>query len=95
MSDMASKWTIVDGSDSGHCCFKESILDENGNNVCELWSEHAHLIAAAPEMYALLERAKEVMLYTYDVTDYPADGNTDCDICAREIDSLLAKARGV
>lgn len=72
-----------------------SVFNFNGVEICRLQSEtNANLIAAAPAMYAMLERAKEVMLYTYDVTDYPADGNTDCDICASEIDALLAKARG-
>ena len=52
------------------------------------------LIACAPEMYDLLIKAKETMLNTYDVCDYPATGDTDCDKVAAEIDKLLAKARG-
>lgn len=51
-------------------------------------------LEVAEEMCAMLERAKEVMLNTYDACDYPADGKTDCDICAKDIDALLAKARG-
>jgi hypothetical protein len=37
-----------------HCCFKESILDSEGEHVCELWSEHANLIVMAPDMKELL-----------------------------------------
>lgn len=47
------------------------------------------------KMYAMLERARETMLNTYDVNDHPASGDTDCDICARDIEKLLAEARGV
>lgn len=59
---------------------------------CYVYTEKEH--AVFDEMYELLERAKEVMLNTYDTCDYPADGKTDCDICAKDIDELLAKARG-
>ena len=53
-----------------------------------------HLIATAPKMYALLEKCKEVLLSTYDATEWPANGETKCDIVAGEIDKLLQKARG-
>ena len=55
---------------------------------------NAHLIAAAPEMYNLLKECKEVLGGTYDVNDWPANGETCCDYMMRDIEKLLAKARG-
>lgn len=48
-------WTLQQGSNSAHCCFEQTILDEYGNHVCELWSEHGSLLAAAPNLYAALD----------------------------------------
>ena len=45
-------WVIND--EPTHCCFKESILDSDGEHVCELWSEHANLIVMAPDMKELI-----------------------------------------
>lgn len=55
---------------------------------------YVNLFAAAPEMYAMLLKAKNTLLKTYDATEWPADGKTHCDKVAREIDDLLAKAGG-
>lgn len=59
----------------------EYVTERDGSK----WVEYEHAVAMAD----LLRKAKEVMLRTYDVTDHPADGNTDCDKCAAEIDALL------
>jgi hypothetical protein len=45
----------------------------------------------AKRMHELLVKCKGVMLRTYDATEWPANGETDCDITAGEIDQLLAK----
>jgi hypothetical protein len=84
MSELSTKsqWAVIDVSVSGHCCFEQSIFDENGEHVCELWSEHAHLIAAAPEMYKMLER---VILTLKTAEQFES---------AELVGAVLAKARG-
>lgn len=85
----------ISTDDCGEIC--TAIKDKkNGNTVIanDIDEDYESLLLSTAKMYAMLERAKEVMLRTYDVTDYPANGNTDCDKCAAEIDALLAKTRG-
>lgn len=81
----AEHWTESDSVCCIECTFSASLED---------WNTRTPMQGIAAEMYELLKRAKEVMLNTYDVTDYPADGDTDCDKCAAEIDQLLSEARG-
>jgi hypothetical protein len=46
-----STYTVVKGSDSGHCCFEWSIL-RDGETVCEGWDEaEIRLIAALLNEY--------------------------------------------
>lgn len=62
------------------------------------WNEeekaNANLIAATPDMYAMLKDARKALLGSYDATDYPADGTSNCEVVAYQIGILLAKARG-
>jgi hypothetical protein len=39
----------------------------------------------------VLEQAREAMRWSYEVCDYPADGNTPQDRAISAIDALLAK----
>lgn len=82
-----------------------SITDSSAanNDIAEVYDgweglgvyfSNGHLIAAAPEMYATLEEAREMLLRTYDVTEWPANGKTEFDKCAADIESLLSRARG-
>jgi hypothetical protein len=74
-------WRVVEGSNSCHCCFDWSIVDEFGNSVCEGWSEHANIIAVAPEMYDLLSTIEN-------------DSNQVPEWLREKIKTTLAKARG-
>ena len=54
-------WSVVEGSESGHCCFDYSIMSPQKRGigvVAEVFcgdAPDAHLIAAAPELYDALE----------------------------------------
>ena len=50
----------------------------------------AHLIAATPEMYEMLERLSDLMPFLDEQT-HP---QIECDALKYDIDKLLAKARG-
>ena len=58
------------------------------------WKDNANLLSQSKNMYRLLEECSYVLGGTYDVNEYPANGNTDCDKMISEIERLLAKARG-
>lgn len=57
-------------------------LDHTGFNVCNECQANAHLIAAAPDMYGMLESLSEQLT---DINAHQA---------VNEIEALLAKARG-
>ena len=46
MSDLKiENFELTEGSKSGHCCFQSTIVDENGNSVCEFMDkEEAKLV---------------------------------------------------
>ena len=82
-----------------------SVFNSNGVEICRLQSEtNAHLIAAAPEMYAMLEEvAKELYNLIDEVNDQRlshvhASSLTQPDLHDGEtihnIQLLLSKARG-
>lgn len=60
--------------------------------ACEQSKANAHLIAAAPEMYEMLERLKKECQMFYDEFGEPS--NPDYEAAFVEINALLAKARG-
>ena len=53
--------------------------------------EHAHLIAAAPELFEALEHASQVLR---DVAEVSGVTHSDAESCADTADSALAKAKG-
>ncbi len=53
---------------------------------------NAHLIAAAPDLYAALESAREKILWLVEAWD--ADAETDRSEWFATIDAAIAKARG-
>ena len=50
------EWDLVEGSDSGHCCFEYSVLDKAGNHICETWASRdvAMKLRAAGAMHEAL-----------------------------------------
>ena len=58
----------------------------------EIGLANAHLIAAAPELFAALEMAEESIVTFMGVHDYPTDSGAG-DILA-QVRAALAKARG-
>jgi len=78
------------------CCFidnceKGLIADlEESDAPCDEAEANAHLIAAAPDMYAMLEGLSELMPFLDEQT-HP---QIECDALKYDIDKLLAKARG-
>lgn len=61
------------------------VVNKIDGQVSENGSSNAHLIAAAPDMYAKLDEISDGLL--------EAGGYGNCRL-AKEIESLLAKARG-
>ena len=73
------KWQYTVSKNGRH-----QISEVGGGNVCMVWNcndkeRNAHLIAAAPDMYELLE----------EITNY-----AECSFLEKQINELLAKARG-
>ena len=81
-----------------------TVESENGVFICsteafksnlEEKTANAHLIAAAPEMYRMLERLKPMIEdYDYDLFCERATGEWSEPEISTEIEKLLAKARG-
>lgn len=76
---------------SGYGCNNNFVCDLDDGEYHEYWDEaecaaNAHLIAAAPEMYRLLE-------YLADGVRFGGLQHTDRSLAA-EIDKVLKKARG-
>lgn len=88
-------WQVVEGSESGHCCFDYSVtspLKGGCNVVAEVFcgfAPDAHLIAAAPEIYEALVAVLDAVCYIRGI---------DIDFYARDeikvARKALAKARG-
>jgi len=78
------------------CCFidnceKGLIADlEESDAPCDEAEANAHLIAAAPDMYEMLESLSELMPFLDEQT-HP---QIECDALKCDIDKLLEKARG-
>lgn len=73
--------------------FSGSVETDNLNSkpICEVYSErHGHLLAAAPEMYEVLKKIRDIadLSTSLEMAVYGL-----IDICD-EIDQALAKARG-
>jgi hypothetical protein len=87
------EWKVFTKSDSFMCAGKVGILAEGDCIVvadCNDWlatekRHNANLIACAPEMYAMLDVIADGLL--------DAGGFGNCKL-AKEIEALLAKARG-
>jgi hypothetical protein len=75
-------WAISvkrDYDDSIHHCFAEVVYKMEGEDSNPELEANAHLIAAAPELYGLLE----------EMADYD-----ECQRFKKQINQLLSKARG-
>ena len=55
---------------------------------------NAKLIAAAPEIYEALKLAEDALRTSYNVADYPADGESKQDIALASARAAIAKAEG-
>lgn len=71
----------------------EIIIAKLGIEIDEECAANAHLIAAAPEMYALLERVKDELVYHLSFSEN-AKLAVKAESFGVEIFSLLKKARG-
>lgn len=84
-------WFEIDSADGENVANSGGFdPDHTGFNFCDELAANSHLIAAAPEMYELLEKQSELM----DFLDEQTHPNIELDAVKHEIDKLLAKARG-
>jgi len=83
-------WGKVCGDGTCDIFVDNSDIDEDGNYVaCEIPEASAHLIAAAPDMYAVLAQVESVF------SEYPEDTEDKIvELWEKVIAPLLAKARG-
>ena len=86
---MSEKWKI---RESGRYV---TVLDQNGDPLFHNWKdidgtmENAHLIAAAPEMLALLNQSRDLLGEFFCARD----GNPDAQLLA-DINRVIALAEG-
>lgn len=86
-SPNGQEYVICDGRRNGGY----AVASLSGSNS----KANAHLIAAAPEMYAMLEKAKTLIEdYDYDYFCSRGFGEWSAPESSTEIEKLLAKARG-
>lgn len=97
---MTDKSTPIIEHDAEGRCSYVYFDGHGGNNGCRIWGpdskrkNNANLIAAAPEMEKALEECRQALKYSYQVCDYPANGQSEQDDAIRTVDKVLAKARG-
>lgn len=90
------KWELLDGYQVGvRVDYGDGFFTVASCQIYNRGKANAHLIAAAPDMYEMLERLKVVVDdYDYDLFCSRGAGEWSQPDASTEIDALLAKARG-